>query len=63
MEFQLQSVCLVNTRLIVHVILNLAYSKGYIYYILLIYGITLLFQNLLHPFVTCNHVTVTCNSL
>ena len=37
MEFQVQSVYLIYARLLVHTILTLAYSKDYIYYILLIY--------------------------
>ena len=37
-----------NTRLLVCAILTLAYSKGHVYYILLICRITLLFWNLLH---------------
>ena len=34
MEFQLQSVYLIYTWLMVHVILNLVYPKEYIYYML-----------------------------
>ena len=56
-EFQLQSVYLIHTRLIVCIILNLAYSKEYVYYMLLIYSIISLFQNLLHSSVTCDHMT------
>ena len=47
MEFQVQSVYLIYTGLIVYAILNLAYSKKHMYYILLIYNMTLLFKNLL----------------
>ena len=43
MELQVQSVYLIYTGLMVHAILNLAYSKKHIYYILLIYNIILLF--------------------
>ena len=39
MEFQVQSVYLVYTRLMVYTILNLAYPKKHMYYILLIYTI------------------------
>jgi len=35
MEFQVQSVYLIYTWLIVYTILNLAYPKDYVYYILL----------------------------
>ena len=59
MEFQVQSVCLIYTRLLVYTILTLAYPKSYMYYISLICGITLLFWNLLYPFV--QYVTV-CDS-
>ena len=61
MEFSVQNVYLIYTWLIVHTTLNLAYSKGHIYFILLIYDIILLFQNLLCSFVICGHVTVTCD--
>ena len=42
-KFQVQSVYLIYTRLIVYAILNLAYPKEYVYYILLIYSIISLF--------------------
>ena len=44
-EFHLQSVYLIYiyTWLIVYAILNLVYSKRYVYYILLTYSIILLF--------------------
>jgi len=61
MEFLVQNVYLIYTWLIVHATLNLAYSKGHIYFILLTYSIISLFQNLLCPFVICDHVTVTCD--
>jgi len=55
MEFQVQSVCLIHTGLIVHATLNLAYPKEHIYYIPLICSMMLLFQNLLMIFcVTCD---------
>jgi len=55
MEFQVQSVCLIHTRLIVYTTLNLAYSKEHMYYISLICSMMLLFQNLLMIFcVTCD---------
>ena len=47
----------------VYTILNLAYSKGYVYYMLLIYNMTLLFWNFLHPSVECDHMTMTCDSV
>ena len=47
MEFQVQNVYLIYARLLVYTtlttILTLAYPKGHIYYILLIYRIILLF--------------------
>ena len=43
MEFQIQNIYLIYARLLVYAILTLACSKDYVYYILLIYGITLLF--------------------
>jgi len=52
MEFQVQNVYLIYTELMVYTTLNLVYSKEHIYYILLTYNITLLFQNLLHFSVT-----------
>ena len=39
-------------------ILNLAYAKEHMYYILLMYSIILLFQNLLYPSVIHNYMTV-----
>jgi len=54
MKFQLQSVYLIYTRLMVHATLSLAYPKGHVYYMPLIYGIMLLFQSLLCPSVTCD---------
>jgi len=50
------SVYLIYTWLIVCAELDLAYSKGHIYYILLIYDIILLFWNFLYPFITHNCV-------
>ena len=43
MEFQLQSVYLIYTWLMVYATLNLAYLKEHVYYMPLTYGITLLF--------------------
>ena len=54
MEFQVQCVYLMYTWLIVYAILNLAYSKEYVYYMPLIYSITLLFWNLLCDIWLCN---------
>ena len=43
MEFQVQSVYLIYARLLVHTTLTLAYSKDYVYYILLTCRMTSLF--------------------
>ena len=45
---------LIYTRLLVHTILTLAYPKSYVYYMLLTYKMTLLFQNLLYLSVICD---------
>jgi len=58
-EFQLQNFYLIYTWLIGYAILNLAYPKEYIYYMLLIYNMTLLFQNILCSSVTHDYVTMT----
>ena len=42
MEFQVQSVYLIYTRLLVHAILILTYPKDYTYYMLLIYSVIVL---------------------
>ena len=47
----------IYTGLIVYTILNLAYSKIYVYYIPLTYSMTSLFWNLLCPFVICDTVS------
>jgi len=59
MKFQLQSVYLIYTWLIVHTTLNLAYSKEYIYYMLLICSMTSSFWNLLCSFIVCDHVIMS----
>jgi len=56
MEFQLQSVYLIYTWLMVYITLNLAYSKEYVYYMLLTCDMTSFFQNLL-----CFFMTITCD--
>jgi len=54
-EFQLQSVYLIYTWLMVYAILNLAYSKEYIYYILLIYSMyDIIILDLSMMFYTCD---------
>jgi len=53
MEFQLQSVYFIYMWLIVYTILNLAYPKEYIYFMLLTCGM-ILFWNLLCLSVTCD---------
>ena len=60
---QVQSVYLIYTRLLVYITLILVYSKGHAYYMPLTYAYekTLLFQNLLCPFVICDCVTLTCD--
>ena len=63
MEFQLQSIYLIYTWLMVCPILNLAYPKKHMYYILLIYSIISLCQNLLYPSIIHNHMTVICDIL
>jgi len=59
MRFQLQSVYFIYTWLIVHTTLNLAYLKEHVYYMLLICGMTSLFQNILYLSMTHNHMTMT----
>ena len=61
MEFQVQDVYFIYTWLLMHTKLNLAYSKRYIYYILLIYNMILLFWNLLQPFMIYDCVTMIVN--
>ena len=41
----------------VYTIQSLAYSKDYIYYMLLTCGMMLLFWNLLYSSIICDHVT------
>ena len=45
----------------VHATQVLAYSKDYVYYILLIYNMILLFQNLLYSSMICYCVIMTCD--
>ena len=45
----------------VHATQVLAYSKDYVYYILLIYNMILLFQNLLYSSMICYYVIMTCD--
>jgi len=61
MEFQVQNVYFIYTWLMVYVILNLAYSKGHVYYIPLRYSIILSFQNLLYSSIIYDYVTVICD--
>ena len=56
-EFQVQSVYLIYTRLMVHAILNLAYSKEHVYYILLTYSIILFSET----FYILLYVTWSCD--
>ena len=64
MEFQVQSVYLIYTRLLVHAILILTYPKDYTYYMLLIYSVIVLESSIFFCDTwLCDNdiVTVTCN--
>ena len=57
MEFQLQSVCLIYTWLMVYTILNLAYPKEHVMNIF--YNVSILEPSISFC-VACDHVTYDC---